>query len=582
VTVEIYTDDTILEYQFEVDYDTNLLQNTNVLDMEKQLYREISPEMTGSNRQRMFSHHIKDIADMFVQQSLLQKLSPLIIQIAEGDKVWKLLRVLTIIILNAIIIVSTYSDHYPGANDTSTYKCQTDPFFFDEVYCYKTSTNYQYIIFGILNILFASLVAFAYILDYVGFHRIHVKGHAETMNARLDDEQKKLDQKRKTGFNLKLIYQIMNHKFLKVWNGGCCKSVRPYFDANLMVHLLYIMFAVMGFLGRPWSCLCIVITTFQTRDAKRLLRIILANAPDFAVVFILMVSINYLFAVIAFFGKFFNSHLFWPDVNVDWKLFYKVFVEFLDQGSRGSPFSGDGEGGGVKEPSYGVNIYLILHNYIVILIIISILVGVVIDAFANDRDQEKEQLAARTEMCMVCGLEKGAGVLDETFHNHRIYRHSYTKYSKLYIHLNFTLDEDPDTASEKVRWFQFDNRLILRTLQRQLEKSDPSFIPSSELHGEKCTSASLVSFDEHDVNLLNDEFLINNLWDISFPPNRVEEVRKKKAKEKEKEIEKEKQQDWQKRIEQTQNEVKKALMNYIESCDFQQRAQHESKEQKDN
>lgn len=587
IGVEVVTKDKLELYQFEAEFNVDILDNTNVVTMQENLVHEIKPDLRGMDRQEEVFLALDDIAGMFVHQSDLQKSSKIMQQIADQDELWKTIRTVVISVINLLLWLTVHT-----AEDCKNAVHNQTVWGNDITYCYLYPIQDWLFVLGIINLFVAIFSFLANVFDWNIF-KFHDQKRKEAQGHSKDNQDDAPHDLFKTPTCLSKCFAKCESMSEKVWRSNPCHVLRTCATPLFMFEFLYLVLACIGLFESSFYCYCFSLILFYTEAGLSLWRAITTQLPLLTTSIFVALSLIYLFATMGYFTETLQGNYNFPDLEDEFFPAFGIHImNHVDQGLRSAPlFSSDGS----DRETISLFTIGIFYHWVLILVLVSIFSGIIIDSFANFRDDREKQESFKKKKCMICGLEKADGIGDQDFNDHLHFRHNPEKYTKLLIHLRFTLDHDVGSATQKVTWFGFDDCSVLRMLQdktkgndlaQQSKKSQESkteedgenyhadqtetnenmpcysILPSVSIHTKQCTYPYLHKITKETYEELMKEWLLPSLWDIACPPHAIEFSKKQeKEKMKKKKAEKEKKEKTENVINQLQFELTKLREN---------------------
>jgi len=237
-----------------------------------------------------------------------------------------------------------------------------------------------------------------------------------------------------------------------------------------------------GLIGVTWwafslnpalYCLHLARLFFSFEALRNVITAVVRPAATLTCTFLLFMAINYVFSVLAF--TYFSD-----DYTVGGKAHCRTlldcFIITFDQGFKNDGGIGGFMNDGVPSVTYddatgsygnGFARFLFDHvfNILLMVLLLNMVFGVVIDAFAELRDEKEAEERDRRTRCPVCHLERAAFEVEEySFTTHTKRHHHMLNY----VHLVSYVLEKEQTELTGLESF----------LRQMIEADDPRFIPS--------------------------------------------------------------------------------------------------------
>lgn len=251
-------------YHFEVSYQQDLLENSNVKEMRASLKYMVNPNEHTGKRQRLLMQGILKTAYMFQHQTRISQGSKFKQSIADHDVLFDRIQTLLALILN---ITMGNLLHVK--------------------YRYAVWDQPESRFVGLLHIFISICCLGAYIFDHYSYHKL--------IWEKIDLPQ----------------YEIIPKNYCL-----CCTSVQKWLNKQLSficnfcpffsgyaLKILYLIFSVVGLLWYPVTIMgCLMVIVFRAETSKRLLFALYSTLGNILMTFLLAFSFIYLFAMTAFFS----------------------------------------------------------------------------------------------------------------------------------------------------------------------------------------------------------------------------------------------------------------------------------------
>lgn len=319
-----------------------------------------------------------------------------------------------------------------------------------------TTINRTLRIFGVLQLLFQSMVVFDYII------RNFTINYALSKNNYIIKKAKQTHHKSIVKITFSEYLKIILIAFLKMFN------------FKFIYYILYIIFILLGLLKHPFFYV------FSLSELLNRVKVMLSvlkaiYAPGFYLLVNLLMVIMFEYIFSLFSLSFFTSHF--PNIK-DCKNFLQTFMRMFDQ-----TFKQDGGIGTYLDqslnpdyeeytPKYyaGARYWFDLIFYICfILLIFQVFTSIIIDYFVDSiKNREDFSKKSKTE-CLICGLkrekiEKIYQNIKDGFNKHTIYCHHIMNYINYLFYVQSLSYKDP--IIEQGIWnYHLDNKNIFLPIQ---------------------------------------------------------------------------------------------------------------------
>eukprot|EP01006_Ploeotia_vitrea_P023908 TRINITY_DN56589_c0_g1_i1.p1 TRINITY_DN56589_c0_g1~~TRINITY_DN56589_c0_g1_i1.p1 ORF type:complete len:579 (+),score=47.73 TRINITY_DN56589_c0_g1_i1:24-1739(+) len=196
---------------------------------------------------------------------------------------------------------------------------------------------------------------------------------------------------------------------------------------NLAPRLLFFLMALFGTILHPiFFCIQPLQLVGKSTQLRNVVRSVTKNWRALLLTGVLLVVVVYIFAIVAFYGLWEDTFQHPQEDGFHCRTLIRCFIINISYGMR--------FGGGIGEAlllrpdwenqtagTYGRLLFEMLYFVILIVIFLNIVFGIIIDTFAELRDQRRFIETDQTMKCFICGIE--ASVFDRTtsiggFRNH--------------------------------------------------------------------------------------------------------------------------------------------------------------------
>lgn len=187
-------------------------------------------------------------------------------------------------------------------------------------------------------------------------------------------------------------------------------------DSSVVYHALYFAISLIAWVKFLWYPILLLDVVKRREDLVNVLKSITLNSKSLILTLVMGIITIYLFTIVGLIvipGYYLNedSDPGFGDMNVAalyCDSLLNCFVSTLVQGIR----AGGGVGDNLLSASYGedhywpVFFFSMLYFVLVVIVLLNIIFGIIIDTFAELRDERKDMLHDIEHKCFICGLDK--------------------------------------------------------------------------------------------------------------------------------------------------------------------------------
>lgn len=282
-----------------------------------------------------------------------------------------------------------------------------------------------------------------------------------------------------------------------------------------MVYL--IMSVIFSFLGTFYSVVFFAFLLLDIVDRSVILNNVIKsvtnNYKQLLMTFLLGILLLYIYAAIGFYSVF--RYQYDPDEPTDFDYYcstvWQCFLSLTNQALT----TGNGVGGPFKEIPYHEEGYVtryffdLLYFLMILIILLNIIFGIIIDTFAELRDQKSLKDYDETNRCFICNLERTSFEKEgKSFERHVRVEHSIWNYLYYIVYLQ---------SKDKLEYNGTESYIF-----DKLQKDDLSWFP---IQRAMSLNYKTLEDDQEEIKTLIDERLANfetklfNFIALNFPGN---------------------------------------------------------------
>lgn len=234
-------------------------------------------------------------------------------------------------------------------------------------------------------------------------------------------------------------------------------------NLDFYYNFIYLLVAVLGLYEPLIYPILLLDIIKQNQELVNILRSITVNLRQLLLTLVLGLIIIFLFSVHSFgyFQKYYN-----PESNADCSTLYNCFTSTLYFGIRAGGGIGDGLDPATSEDYWARMAFDLLYYVIMIIILLNIIFGIIIDTFAQLRDERSQMAHDLSNTCFVCGSSRSEIELKgKGWSYHFMCEHSPFSYLAFFVFLQETNIVDCSGVEKYVK--------------EKLTAKDSSFMPTT-------------------------------------------------------------------------------------------------------
>ena len=262
-------------------------------------------------------------------------------------------------------------------------------------------------------------------------------------------------------------------------------------DSSVVYHTLYFAISIVAWVKFLWYPILLLDVIKRREDLVNVLKSITLNYKSLILTLVMGIITIYLFTIVALIvipEYYLNDTTSTTNDDMEVAAMYcdtlwNCFVSTLVQGVR----PGGGVGDNLPSAPYGSDKYWpvffisMLYFILVVIVLLNIIFGIIIDTFAELRDQRKEMLNDIENKCFICGLDKFQfEVWRLPWKNHVNMDHNIYAYLAYIIYIKHKPEEDCNGielyVKEKIRekdvaFFPKDSMALQAVMTEEKEES---------------------------------------------------------------------------------------------------------------
>lgn len=207
-------------------------------------------------------------------------------------------------------------------------------------------------------------------------------------------------------------------------------------NLDFYYNFIYLLVAVLGLYEPLIYPILLLDIIKQNQELVNILKSITVNLRQLLLTLVLGLIIIFLFSVHSFgyFQKYYNK-----ESNADCSTLYNCFTSTLYFGIRAGGGIGDGLDPATSEDYWARMAFDLLYYVIMIIILLNIIFGIIIDTFAQLRDERSQMAHDLSNTCFVCGSSRSEIELKgKGWSYHFMCEHSPFSYLSFFVFLQET------------------------------------------------------------------------------------------------------------------------------------------------
>jgi len=341
------------------------------------------------------------------------------------------------ILLNLLI----FSSYYRTTDEVEEVNLNTKNLTFDYGFLYEKKnirpTKIVFLIFTIVEIIFACLILVNYLIFRVSYFLYYNDDKEREDEKKIEDKKKKLLNLSKNGELFKFIFERLGHFLLNLLK-----------DVKLIYHLFLLIVVLTTFFSQKYKLLSILLIDIIERSST-----LMCIVKSFWIPRIQIIVTLFLFYLVAYYFIIF-IYIFLPDQlpNYDCFRFSNCYFTLCDQTIKNSNgiINYLTEDGLYSSTTLWSNPRFWIDNWFAIIdwtLVIQMFCGIIIDTFLSQRETNKEMEDDKNNVCFICGLNKNElnkcySGSEFGFNEHIRLDHYFWNY--MFAIFNVTLDDNPD------------------------------------------------------------------------------------------------------------------------------------------